>query len=150
MIGIHIKLFLKDLNKNILRNCANEVICPFAGGVRNCTDCLLKNYADRIEAVKKRERAISNALLAIKGKMIPHPDPENAPPPYPGNAAALRNCDVGTAEEQYRRFRTMCDSKDAKQCSTCMFRQNCYTSRDKCFARWAQLPYEAEKKGGVE
>lgn len=110
----------------------------------------LRIWADRIDAAAKRERAISNALLAIKGKMIPHPDPENAPPLYPGNAAALRNCDVGTAEEQYRRFRTMCDSKDAKQCSTCMFRQNCYTSRDKCFARWAQLPYEAEKKGGVE
>ena len=64
-------------------------------------------------------------------------------------SAPPRNCDVGTAEEQYRRFRDVCDSKDARQCSCCELRGlnslNC--SRDKCFARWAQMPYE---EGGAK
>lgn len=59
----------------------------------------------------------------------------------------VRNCDVGTPEEQYKRFRAVCDSKDARQCSYCELRGldslNC--SRDKCYARWAQMPYEEDK-----
>lgn len=57
-------------------------------------------------------------------------------------AKPRRNCDVGAAEEQYRRFMAMCNSKDGRQCSTCEFRLNCYTGRDECFARWAQMPYD--------
>lgn len=51
------------------------------------------DLADRIEAAEEREKAVTDALLACKDKMIPHPDPEHAPPPYPGNAAAMRLCD---------------------------------------------------------
>lgn len=35
---------------------------------------------DRIEAAMKRERAIADAMLAVKDKPLPHPDPEHAPP----------------------------------------------------------------------
>lgn len=51
---------------------------------------VLSDWADRIDAAEKRERAVTDAMLACKGKMAPHPDPDNAPPPYPGNAAAMR------------------------------------------------------------
>lgn len=54
-----------------------------------------------------------------------------------------RNCDVGTADEQYERFMNMCNSKDARQCAGCRmrgFKPGC--SRDRCFANWAQMPYE--------
>lgn len=56
----------------------------------------------------------------------------------------VRNCDVGTVAEQYKRFRDVCDSKDAQQCSYCELRGfnslNC--SRDKCYAVWSQMPYK--------
>ena len=61
---------------------------------------------------------------------------------YAINAPA-RNCDVGTAEEQYKRFMNMCNSKDVRQCAECSMRgftPGC--SRDRCFANWAQMPYE--------
>lgn len=38
---------------------------------------------DRIEAAAKRERAIADAMFAVKDKPLPHPDPENAPLMYP-------------------------------------------------------------------
>lgn len=55
-------------------------------------------------------------------------------------AAPARNCDVGTAEEQYRRHQQYCDvirdsPRDSRRCmdaSTCSF----------CFAKWAQMPYK--------
>jgi len=66
-------------------------------------------------------------------------------------SAPPRNCDVGTAEEQYRRYWEMCSAKDVNQCAYCEFRKtsNLNCSRDKCFATWAQMPYEAEE-GGAE
>ena len=62
-------------------------------------------------------------------------------------SAPPRQCDVGTAEEQYRRFWEMCIAKDVNQCACCKFRKhsNLNCSRDKCFAKWAQMPYEAEE-----
>ena len=58
-------------------------------------------------------------------------------------AAPPRNCDVGTAEEQYKRFMNMCNGKDVRQCAECSMRgftPGC--SRDRCFANWAQRPYD--------
>ncbi len=49
-----------------------------------------RDFANQLEEAMKREKAVTDALLACKGKMTPHPDPDHAPPPYPGNAAALR------------------------------------------------------------
>ena len=39
-------------------------------------------WADRIEAAVKRERAIADAMLAVKDKPLPHHDPEHAPPMF--------------------------------------------------------------------
>ena len=41
---------------------------------------LIEDYADRIEAAVKRESAITDIMLAVKDKPLPHPDPDNAPP----------------------------------------------------------------------
>ena len=73
----------------------NETLADIVAGMRNpendyITNNDLRDLADRIEAAAKRERAVTDAMLACKGKMFPHPDPEHAPPPHPGNAAALR------------------------------------------------------------
>lgn len=52
----------------------------------------VEDWADRIEATVKWERAFADFLLAVRDKPLPHPDPDNAPPLFaaPGNAAALR------------------------------------------------------------
>ena len=60
----------------------------------------------------------------------------------------LRNCDVGTAEEQSERFSNFCkieSSASGVYCTGC--RAICY-GKDKCELVWAQMPYEA-KEGGA-
>ena len=59
-----------------------------------------------------------------------------------------RNCDVGTAEEQARRYAQHCDtylrddgSKPCTGCSCCG-----KVPFGKCEFAWAQLPYESEAK----
>ena len=54
-------------------------------------------------------------------------------------ALPRRNCDVGTANEQQRRFLVWCfRHADNKKCSNSKCR--------KCFAHWAQMPYEEKTK----
>ena len=54
-----------------------------------------------------------------------------------------RNCDVGTAEEQEKRFMHYCDSKvcNRRDCA-CGYEE---LFRHKCAIRWAQMPYKEEK-----
>lgn len=55
----------------------------------------------------------------------------------------LRNCDVGTAEEQVKRFKEFCN-EGYKNCGSCPL----YTSgtiEEYCELRWSQLPYEKGK-----
>jgi hypothetical protein len=49
-------------------------------------------------------------------------------------AEPVRNCDVGTAEEQEGRFLDFCDSHDS-----CM---KCPLIGTVCEIRWSQMPYE--------
>ena len=58
---------------------------------------------------------------------------------------SLRNCDVGTAEEQARRYEELCDSHT---CGSICSRSGCPLYAYDCspFA-WAQMPYE---EGGAE
>lgn len=53
-----------------------------------------------------------------------------------------RNCDVGTVEEQSKRFRDFCkieSSASGGRCTGC--RAICY-GKNKCELAWAQMPYE--------
>ena len=50
----------------------------------------------------------------------------------------LRNCDVGTAEEQLERHDKFCESSIV-ECGG-VITNDCIC----CFARWAQMPYEKE------
>ena len=55
-------------------------------------------------------------------------------------AEPLKNCEVGTAEEQYGRFRECCK----KQRIPCLLS---YDYRcDECYSKWSQMPYESEDK----
>ena len=51
-----------------------------------------------------------------------------------------RNCDVGTVDEQLKRFSAFCMSRE---CNECPFVSSTY---GECGVRWSQMPYE----GGVE
>lgn len=60
----------------------------------------------------------------------------------------LRNCDVGTTEEQTKRFSDFCAAHrhtDLPRCAGCPLEN---TPPDTgCSFAWAQLPYEAEEGG---
>lgn len=59
-------------------------------------------------------------------------------------AIPLRNCDVGTAEEQEDRYVRFCDShyKNHGNCFGCA----ALKTRGRCEFAWAQMPYESEVK----
>lgn len=54
-------------------------------------------------------------------------------------AAPPRNCDVGTAEEQYERYSRFCDSYE------CSPRCPLYNASE-CSLHWAQMPYGEGQK----
>ena len=56
-------------------------------------------------------------------------------------SAPARNCDVGTAEEQLKRFIAFCLSR---KCNECPFVSSTY---GECGVRWSQMPYE---EGGAK
>ena len=63
-------------------------------------------------------------------------------------SAPARNCDVGTTEEQYKRFKKFCfdnmgDGMNEPRCSKCPLGR----SKASCKFDWAQMPYE---KGDTE
>lgn len=61
-----------------------------------------------------------------------------------GDCAKLRNCDVGTAEEQYRAHGKFCDAiRHGISGYHCDDAPHCVL----CFSKWAQMPY---KEGGAK
>lgn len=58
----------------------------------------------------------------------------------PALAEPLRNCDVGTAEEQAIRFEAYCDSH-----TNCA---HCPLAGQQCVLAWSQMPYESEVNNG--
>ena len=128
----------------------------------------MRRYADRIEAAEKREReatrekssavgnaaAIREALLeasiALSDATHHHMTEDDAKECLAVVVAALsvppRNCDVGTAEEQYKRFDKICSARGLlKDCP--LFEKTSPCCSPLCFARWSQIPYE---EGGAK
>lgn len=64
-------------------------------------------------------------------------------------AAPPRNCDVGTPDEQARRFERFCNRYD-HDCTGCPCEDMGCASLSDCFANWSQMPYEADEKGEVD
>lgn len=56
-------------------------------------------------------------------------------------AKPSRNCDVGTAEEQYARFREACKEHYGNCSAGCPYRDPFHS----CELKWAQMPYEAKE-----
>jgi hypothetical protein len=56
-------------------------------------------------------------------------------------AAPIRNCDIGTPEEQTKRFQKFCSAhNDCYKCDC-----PCDNNDGGCQLRWAQMPYEEVK-----
>lgn len=113
---------------------------------------IVKSYADRIEDAIKRDYTgnvakLREALGEARELLLPqcHYDI-----PYSKNCVAavekidsvlaepLRNCEVGTAEEQAIRFEAYCDSHT--NCAHCPLKGQ------QCVLAWSQMPYESEVK----
>ena len=87
-------------------------------------------------------KAMRDALLMVKklfdGRIMFQPAIREA---HKAVNAALaeppRNCDVGTPEEQFKRFNMFCFPIKCRECKL-------YTEEDlhDCIFRWLQLPYE--------
>ena len=60
----------------------------------------------------------------------------------------LRNCDVGTAEEQFKRYLAFCHS-ESRGCEYCPANRTRLRGTSNCDLAWAQMPYEAQQ-GGAE
>ena len=119
----------------------------------------IQHFARRIEAAAKREReatrekssVVGNAAkmrealrglleivcvdckssYEIDGKCVKCPRVVAAEAAL---SAPPRNCDVGTAKEQYERHNKWCAHKTMKYC----WGRSCR----KCLSEWAQMPYE--------
>lgn len=61
-------------------------------------------------------------------------------------ATPPRNCDVGTAEEQFKRFLAFCHS-ESRGCKHCPANRTRLRGTSNCDLAWAQMPYEAEEGG---
>jgi hypothetical protein len=61
-------------------------------------------------------------------------------------ASQPRNCDVGTAEEQSKRFCAFCRAQHAEPCYECALLEA--SRKGRCEFAWAQMPYAAEQEGG--
>ena len=110
-----------------------EMIGREAAGRQPVTDCnCLGNAAKMRDALSDACYAMFNFLKTQNGgyeemaKALDKAKSALATPP--------RNCDVGTADEQIKRFKRFCDSKSMKYC----WGRGCR----KCIAQWLQMPYE--------
>ena len=63
-------------------------------------------------------------------------------------SAPPRNCDVGTAEEQEKRFNSFCKTHLSGTRSICSAQCPCVGCRSMfhCLTKWAQMPYEEVNK----
>ena len=59
-------------------------------------------------------------------------------------AEPLRNCDVGTVDEQYARWDKHCQSME-NRCSECSLHKNYFDLTAECYAKWSLMPYEEVK-----
>ena len=122
----------------------------------------MSNSQDAVDAAAMRDKVaiaesatttgnmvtMYEALVRVKrlfdGRLMWQPDIRKAPEAVDGALAAPpRNCDVGTAEEQYKRFKKFCfnnmgDGMNEHRCSKCPLGQ----SKSSCHFDWTQMPYE--------
>lgn len=116
------------------------------------TDTTRADYRENAKIMHTAEKIVRDAELEAKRKEIA--EIGNAAQKAPAKAEdkkPRRNCDVGTAKEQYERWQAFCNRnyKDNKDCTGCPCDSDDSNLCDfaYCFALWAQMPCE---EGGAE
>ena len=87
--------------------------------------------------------------VSVQRKMYTNSEVANIVAMYANKIDRLpkRNCDVGTAEEQGKRFWAYCKQflKSQGMCVNCPLYKGT-AGLDECLCKWAQMPYESEVK----
>lgn len=99
------------------------------------------------DAAAMREALRDIVALELSGSYLPvHMAKRMAEVARAALAAPARNCDVGTAEDQFERWQAFCNKYD-DDCTACPCDDNICASFASCFSKWAQMPYN--EKGGA-
>lgn len=139
---------LLDANVNRVR----ELEAMLDGAANTVLGCAIKqkksapgNAAAMLEALQKISHSIWSSIDPTCNDDCCKPKRELAKIADAALSAPARNCDVGTAEEQAKRFKSFCDIYD--RCGSCPldFTDDIVA----CPIEWAQMPF-APAKGGAE
>ena len=114
------------------------------------TDCNhIGNAAEMRDALIAVSKAFDDSLICTDSQMSME-ECDRLDDVYHKVKAALsappRQCDVGTAKEQFVRWMAFCGKYD-DDCTGCPCDKAACVSYTDCFARWAQTSYEAEEGG---
>ena len=132
---------------------AIEADALVVGGVVEASRTTAEKSSTVGDAAKLREALVAMNSLFAKGVICTSyantpEEMEQIEELYHKTKAALaepvRNCDVGTAEEQFEMWQAFCNQYD-KDCTGCPCRSPHTTAY--CFAKWGQMPY---KEGGAK
>lgn len=125
-------------------------------GVLTAEGKIIKNYADQAEAAYKRELGngaqMRKTLVGIKSLLGSINEITN------NDAAAIlmnidlalsapaRNCDVGTWQQQEKRFESFCNRFRHDYCRGCSLGEEFFENHEigECRLAWAQRKYESE------
>ena len=110
-----------------------EILGRDAACRKPVTDCHGLNAAAMREALEKVKRLFDGRLMWQPDLRKLH-EAVNA-----ALAAPPRNCDVGTAEEQYERFLKFCESLNCERYCPLFKAESCELA-------WAQMPYDEVEK----
>lgn len=103
--------------------------------------------------VKSMREALMEASIALSSATHHHLTEDDAKDCLAVIESALskppRNCDVGTADEQAKRFHSFCEKFQSRIQGMCSPQCPCKDCCDKCqcLIKWAQTPYE---EGGAK
>lgn len=125
-------------------------------GVLTVEGKIIKNYADQLEAAYKREfgniAKLRNALELSKVAILVAKEKMNLENPVilkvidDALAAPARNCDVGTWQQQEKRFESFCNRFRHDYCRGCSLGKEFFENHEigECRLAWAQRKYESE------
>ena len=125
---------MSNLKNETIADIMTEIVGRDAACRKPVTDCHGLNAAAMREALMMAKRLFDGRLMWQTDIRKAH-EAVNA-----ALAAPPRNCDVGTAEEQEKRYLALCDSNN---CSSCPVR---FKGKTDCVFTWAQMPYDEVAK----
>ena len=131
-----------DYHENYAVYVGMDILQVLAGPINQAQEALCSN-GDPGNNAAMRE-ALESVVEYLGGIIPTHREVELVKSARAALSTPPRNCDVGTPEEQARRFDAFCCAhhfQSDKCCSDCP----CH-SADRCEFEWGQLPYEKRRR----